>query len=135
MDDDIRKAKLDELEELQAKAAKIEEYIEREERKQEQLKAQLRQLKAKKSSEKRKLDAHRKIVVGATIMATFPEYDLTDKDTLDKFVSYLDTQRKWISKAMNKQQSERSYHVRGSLDEILGEDIEVTPIIKDKGSY
>lgn len=130
MNDDIKKAALDEVKELQVKEARIKESIERDQFKQEQLKAQLRKLKAKKSSDKRKLDAHQKIVVGATIMAAFKELDLTDKGTLERFVGYLISQREPIVMAVNKEQfnqpkqeqETKPFHPRGSLAEILGED-------------
>lgn len=75
----------------------------------EQLKAQkakyqakIRQLEAAERKLKRKQDAHNKIVVGATIMAALKEYDLTDKEVLDKLVGYINDQREWIGKWIAK---------------------------------
>lgn len=115
-------------------------------KKEAQLKEQIKDLQAKKRKAERKQDAHEKIVAGAIFLKALKPcdwLDLTDEEVLTKLANHLADQviNKGFPKdlarpgsATPQQQPERPYHVRGSLAEILGDDIEVTPI-KEKWPY
>ena len=68
----------------------IEQLIAEEEKKSEQIKARVAELKARQKAEDRKKDAHRKIVVGAAVMAHIkidPEFRKDLRDALNKAVT------------------------------------------------
>ena len=68
----------------------IEELIAEEEKKSEQVKARMAELKARQKAEDRKRDNHRKIVVGAGIMAHIkidPRFRKAVQEALNKAVT------------------------------------------------
>jgi len=68
----------------------IEQLIAEEEKKSEQIKARVAELRARQKAEDRKKDAHRKIVVGAAVMAHIkidPEFRKDLRDALNKAVT------------------------------------------------
>ena len=79
------------LEQLEAQKAKYQ--------------AKIRQLEASERKLKRKQDAHNKIVVGATIMATVPDIDLTDEAVRNAFCNFIRNQHQngWIGKWIDKE--------------------------------
>ena len=68
----------------------IQQLIAEEEKKSEQIKARMAELKARQKAEDRKKDAHRKIVVGAAVMAHIkidPQFRKEVREALDKAVT------------------------------------------------
>jgi len=68
----------------------IEQLIAEEEKKSEQIKARVAELRARQKAEDRKKDAHRKIVVGAAVMAHIkidPQFRKDLRDALNKAVT------------------------------------------------
>ena len=87
--------------------------------------AKLRQVEAKQRNLKRKADAHRKIVIGAIFLKELKQFDwldLEDVEVITKIARHsADQLAKGFPSLHKEEQSTKPTHIRGSLDEILGD--------------